>query len=119
MLFTDSGLRKNLGDRSFMYNRTKKNPYTKQTIFDVLSVAAGLAVIGLGVFTLIKPEENSYLFPVVFLLAAIFQCLAAVPRMMGGYGKGSVKKKALGIGLFVVAGIMLLLAAVSAICLWR
>ena len=70
-------------------NRTKKNPYTRQTVFDVLSAAVGLAVIAVGAVSFINPEENAWLFPVVFLLAAVFQCLLGIPRMSGGYGRKS------------------------------
>ena len=62
-------------------NRTKKNPYTKQTVFDILSAAAGLAVIVVGVFSFLDPGRNAWLFPVVFLLAAVFQTLLAIPRV--------------------------------------
>ncbi|MCD2492192.1 hypothetical protein LQE92_06060 [Lacrimispora sp. NSJ-141] len=100
-------------------NRTKKNPYTKQTIFDILSVVSGLAVIGLGVFVFLNPEEYAQMFPVIFLLAAVFQILCAIPRLAGGYGKKSGKRKAVGICLCAAAGILLIFAVVSAICLWR
>ncbi|MCI8550380.1 MAG: hypothetical protein HFI68_07315 [Lachnospiraceae bacterium] len=100
-------------------NRTKKNPYTKQTVFDVLSAVVGLAVIAVGIVSFINLEKNAWLFPVVFLLAAIFQCLLGIPRMMGGYGRTSKRRKATGVGLFVLAGILLMLGVVSALCLWR
>ena len=70
-------------------NRARKNPYARRTVFDILSAAVGLAVIAVGVISFIEPEENSWLFPIVFLLASVFQCLVAVPRMMGGYGRKS------------------------------
>ena len=100
-------------------NRTKKNPYTKQTVFDVLSAVVGLAVIAVGIVSFINLEKNAWLFPVVFLLAAIFQCLLGIPRMMGGYGRTIKCIKATGVGLFVLAGILLMLGVVSALCLWR
>ncbi len=100
-------------------NRTKKNPYTKQTVFDVLSAVVGLAVIAVGIVSFIDLEKNAWLFPVVFLLAAIFQCLLGIPRMMGGYSRTSKRRKAAGVGLFVLAGILLMLGVVSALCLWR
>ena len=100
-------------------NRTKKNPYTKQTVFDVLSAVVGLAVIAVGIVSFIDLEKNAWLFPVVFLLASIFQCLLGIPRMMGGYSRTSKRRKATGVGLFVLAGILLMLGVVSALCLWR
>ncbi len=100
-------------------NRMKKNPYTKQTVFDVLSAVTGLLVIAVGIFSFLNPEKYAWLFPVIFVLAAVFQCLLAVPRLSGGYGRKSGRKRALGIGLFIMAGLLLMLAAVSAICLWR
>ena len=84
-------------------NRTKKNPYTKQTVFDVLSAVVGLAVIAVGIVSFINLEKNAWLFPVVFLLAAIFQCLR------GNHNK-QVKR---------LSGILLMLGVVSALCLWR
>lgn len=100
-------------------NRTKKNPYTKQTVFDVLSAVVGMAVIAVGIISFIDPEGNAWMFPIVFLLAAVFQCLLGIPRMTGGYGRKSGRRKALGISLFFVAGILLMLAVVGALCLWR
>ena len=88
-------------------NRTKKNPYTKQMVFDVLSAVVGLAVIVVGIVSFIDPEENAWMFPIVFL------------RMTGGYGRGSGRRKALGIGLFFIAGVLLILSVVGALCLWR
>ena len=100
-------------------NRTKKNPYARQTVFDVLSAVVGLAVIGVGIVSFINPEENAWLFPIVFFLASVFQCLLAIPRMLGGGGRKSGRRKAVGVGLFFVAGILLMLAVVGALCLWR
>lgn len=100
-------------------NRARKNPYARRTVFDILSAAVGLAVIAVGVISFIEPEENSWLFPIVFFLASIFQCLLGIPRMMGGHGRGSGRKKALGIALFFLAGILLMLGVVGALCLWR
>ena len=100
-------------------NRTKKNPYTKQTVFDGLSIVFGLAVIGVGIFTFLNPEEHAYLFPVIFLLAAAFQCTLALPRLSGSYGRKSGRRKAAGIGLCIAAGILVMLSVISAICLWR
>ena len=103
-------------------NRTKKNPYTKQTVFDILSAAAGLAVIAVGVFSFLDPDRNAWLFPVVFLLEAVFQTLLAIPRVSGGYGnfgRKNGRQKAAGIALFIAAGMFVILAAVSAVCLWR
>ena len=100
-------------------NRTKKNPYTKQIVFDVLSAVVGLAVIVVGIGSFIDPEESAWMFPIVCLLAAVFQCLLGIPRMTGGYGRGSGRRKALGIGLFFIAGVLLILSVVGALCLWR
>ena len=109
-----------MGEQNFMYvNRTKKNPYTKQTLFDILSAVVGVAVIAVGVISFTNLEERAWLFPVIFLLAAIFQCLLGIPRMMGGYSRTSRRRKATGIGLFVMAGILLMFGVVSALCLWR
>ena len=100
-------------------NRTKKNPYAKQMIFELLSAVVGLAVIAMGVISFLDPEENAWMFPVVFLLASVFQCLIGVLRMLGGYGRKSGRKKVLGVGLFFLAGILLMIGVVSALCLWR
>lgn len=97
-------------------NRKRTNPYTKQVVFDVLSIIFGLAVIGVGIFTFLNPEEYAYLFPVIFAFAAVFQCTLAIPRISG---KKNGRGKAAGIGLCIVAGIFVMLAVVSAICLWR
>ncbi|HIZ44242.1 MAG TPA: hypothetical protein H9672_05925 [Firmicutes bacterium] len=100
-------------------NRTKKNPYTRQTLFDGLSVVAGIAVIATGVFTFVNPERYAYLFPVIFILAAVFQFLLAMPRLRKHYGKKNGKRKAAGIGLCAAGAVLLILAVVSAVCLWR
>ncbi len=98
---------------------TRRRSYSKQTLFDVLSAAAGLAVIAVGVVSFIDPEKYAYLFPVEFLLASIFQCLLAVPRLSDSGGRHSGRKKAWGICLYIAAGILLMIAIVSAVCLWR
>jgi quinol-cytochrome oxidoreductase complex cytochrome b subunit len=103
-------------------SRSKKNPYTKQTVFDILSVIAGIAVIATGIWSFADPDGHSWMFPIIFFLAALFQILLAIPRVSAGYGnfgRKESRQKAAGVGLFCVAGLFVILAAVSAICLWR
>ncbi len=100
-------------------NESRKRSYSRQTLFNVLSAAAGLSVIAVAAVSFVDPDRYAWLFPVEFLLAAVFQCLLAAPRFSDHYGRGSGGRKAFGVCLFVVAGLLLALAIVSAVCLWR
>ena len=100
-------------------NESRKRSYSRQTLCNVLSAAAGLSVIAVAAVSFVDPDRYAWLFPVEFLLAAVFQCLLAAPRFSDHYGRGSGGRKAFGVCLFIVAGLLLALAIVSAVCLWR
>lgn len=100
-------------------NRTKRNAHAKQLVFDTLAALCGLAIIILGIFVFMDPRERSYLFPVIFLLAAVFQIIAALPGLTAGYGKDNNRRRWNGVALCFFAILLIAIAVISAICLWR
>lgn len=99
--------------------RKRKSFYAKQLVFDTLAVLCGLAILALGIFTFIDPRERTFLFPVIFLLAAAFQVILAIPNLTAGYGRANRKLKRGGAGHVIFAFVLIALAVVGVICLWR
>lgn len=101
-----------------MYSQEKKkNPRNTALMLDLLHIAVGILVVICAVLAFLNPEKNQFLFPVIFCLAALLNAVNGWNKLQtGGRDK---KKKAGGIALCVIGGILLLVGVLSAVSIWR
>lgn len=95
----------------------KRNPRSAALILDLLHIVIGILVVICAILAFLDPEGNSILFPVIFWLAAVLNGVVGVFRMkMSGHDK---KKRAGGAVQLLLAVILVILGALSAISIWR
>lgn len=95
----------------------KKNPRNAVLIMDWIHICIGLLVVILAVFAFLNPEDNRFLFPVIFLLAAVLNVINGVYRFRLS---GREKKKKLAAAMqLILAAVLMAVMAVSAITIWR
>lgn len=95
----------------------KKNPRSTVLIMDWIHICIGLLVVILAVFAFLNPEQNRFLFPVIFLLAAVLNVINGIYRFrLSGREK---KKKLAAIMQLILAAVLVAVMAVSAITIWR
>ena len=61
-----------------MAERKKRNPRTKYTVVDSIHILFGVAIVGFGIFSLIKAEENPGFIPILFACITVFQVINTV-----------------------------------------
>ena len=95
----------------------KRNPRSAALILDLLHIVIGILVVICAILAFLDPEGNSILFPVIFWLAAVLNGVVGVFWMkMSGHDK---KKQAGGAVQLLLAVILVILGALSAISIWR
>lgn len=101
-----------------MYGQEKKkNPRSTALMMDLLHIVVGILVVICAVLAFLNPEKNQFLFPVIFALAALLNAVKGWHKLeTGGRDK---KKKAGGIALCLIAGILLIVGVLSAVSIWR
>lgn len=101
-----------------MYVQEKRrSPRNVSLALDLLHIAVGILVVIFAVLAFLDPERNQFLFPPIFWLAALLNGVNGWHKFStGGRDK---KKRAAGIALWVIAGILCLTGIVSAISIWR
>ena len=92
---------------------------SRQNVLDVLSAIIAVAVVAVSVITFLDIDSRSFLLPVIFILAGVFECIMAVPGLFGEYGRSTGRKRASGIGNILAAMLLFVVAIVSGVCLWR
>ncbi len=101
-----------------MYGQEKKkNPRNTALMLDLLHIVVGILVVICAVLAFLNPEKNQFLFPLIF-------CLAALLNGVNGWHKLKIsgrdkKKKAGGIALCAIAGILFAVGVLSAVSIWR
>lgn len=101
-----------------MYVQDKKrSPRNVAFLLDLLHIVVGILVTVCAVLAFLDPEGNRFLFPVIFLLAALLNGVNGWHKVReSGRDK---KKKAGGIVLCVIAGTLFLIGIISAFSIWR
>lgn len=95
----------------------KRSPRNVTFLLDLLHIVVGFLVTVCAVLAFLNPEGNRFLFPVIFLLAALLNGVNGWYKVReSGRDK---KKKAGGIALYMIAGVLLLIGIISAISIWR
>lgn len=101
-----------------MYVQDKKrSPRNVAFLLDLLHIVVGILVTVCAVLAFLDPERNRFLFPVIFLLAALLNGVNGYHKLKAS-GRDK-KKKAGSIVLCVIAGILFLIGIVSALSIWR
>ncbi|MEW4413097.1 DUF6637 family protein [Clostridium sp. AN503] len=101
-----------------MYGQEKKkNPRNTALMLDLLHIVVGVLVVVCAVLAFLNPEKNQFLFPVIFCLAALLHGVNGWHKLQtSGRDK---KKKAGGIALCIIAGVLLIVGILSAVSIWR
>lgn len=95
----------------------RKNPRNTELLLDLLHIVIGILVVILAVLAFLNPEGNRFLFPFIFILAALLNGVNGWFKLKeAGWNK---KKKMGGITLCVIAGGLFLLGLLSAYSIWR
>lgn len=94
-----------------------KRPRNTVLMLDMLHIVIGIAVVVLGVLAFLNPEGNQFLFPLIFICAAVLNGVNGIYRIReSGRDK---KKRFAGISILIVAIVLLLLSVLSAVSIWR
>ena len=95
----------------------KRNPRSSALVLDLLHIVIGILVVICAILAFLDPEGNSILFPVIFWLAAVLNCV------MGGFRlrfSGHDRKKQAGGALqCLLAAVLIMLGVLSAVSIWR
>ena len=68
-----------------MYSQEKKkNPRNTAMMLDMLHIVVGVLVVACTVLAFVNPERNSFLFPVIFWLAALLNGVNGWNRFQNG-----------------------------------
>lgn len=99
-----------------MIQEKKKSGRNLYFALDMLHIVVGILIVILAVLAFLNPEENRILFPVIFLLAAVF-------NFANGYDKfhrnrGRSKQRAAGTALMIVGTGLFFLCVLSALTIW-
>lgn len=101
-----------------IYGRDKsKSPRSVALMLDILHITVGIAVIILAVFAFLNPEGYRFLFPFIFLLAAVLHGVNGAFQIRDS-GRNR-KKRVAGILILMISGVLLVFCILSAISVWR
>lgn len=94
-----------------------RGPKNTTLMIDWIHIVLGFLIVLMAVVAFLNPENHMMLFPLIFLLAGLLNLFNG----MFHYRKSghSKKKKAGSIGQFLIAAALFVMAAVSAVSIWR
>ncbi len=87
-----------------MIRDKKRNPRNAALILDCLHIVVGILVVICAILAFLDPDNNQFLFPLIFWLAALLN------GVNGWYRLGESGHAALG---------LLLVGIISAVSIWR
>ncbi len=100
-----------------MIHEKKKNPRNASIYLDILHIVTGTLIVLCAVLAFLDPDSNSFLFPIIFCLAAFLNAVSGHYQLKEcGRDK---RKKAGAICRLTAAVCLLLIGAISAISIWR
>ncbi len=95
----------------------KKGGRNSALIIDGIHVVIGILIVILAVITFLNPEGNQILLPVIFTLAAVLNVVNGIHKYRIS-GRDTFRKAA-AFGQLFIALLLLAVAVVSAISIWR
>ena len=104
------------GKEEKMALKHKYSPRKIGTIVDSLHIFIGAAVTVMAVFAIFEPVKYMFLFPLIFLLAAVLSCVNSWYSFIT-YQRNR-RKRAAGVVYLIAAIALALLFIVSAISIW-
>ncbi|NBH72777.1 hypothetical protein D3Z51_12240 [Clostridiaceae bacterium] len=101
-----------------MANQEKKRNHRNEAMMlDLLHIVVGILVVTCAVLAFLEPEKNRFLFPVIFWLAGLLNGINGWYRLKNS-GRDK-KRKVNGAALCVLAVVLILIGAASAISIRR
>lgn len=100
-----------------IYGQEKhRTPRNITLIIDWLHIVLGFLIVLMAIITFLNPERYMFLFPFIFLLAAVLNLLNGIHRYrQSGRTK---KKKMTAAGQLLIAAFLLVIAVISAVSIW-
>ena len=95
----------------------KKGRRNEALLMDVVHIVFGALIVLLAVITFLNPEGNQILLPVIFTLAAVLNVVNGIHKYRIS-GRDTFRKAA-AFGQLFIALLLLAVAVVSAISIWR
>ena len=100
-----------------MIHEKKKNPRNAAMYLDILHIVMGILIVLCAVLAFLDPDSNSFLFPVIFCLAAFLNAVSGRYQWME-CGRNR-KKKAGAVCRLTAAVFLFLIGVISAVSIWR
>ncbi len=100
-----------------MIHEKKKNPRNSALYLDVFHIVTGILIVLCAVLAFLDPDSNSFLFPVIFCLAALLNGVSGRQQLIE-CGRDR-KKKAGAVCRLSAAACLLLIGVISAVSIWR
>ncbi|MGL5435778.1 MAG: DUF6637 family protein [Lachnospiraceae bacterium] len=95
----------------------RKNPRNITLILDLLHIVVGILVVIFAVLAFLNPEKHQFLFPVIFLLAAL---LNGVNSWFKWRASGRDKRRKMNAAVScLIAALLFLIGLISAASIWR
>lgn len=95
----------------------RRSPRLFSFILDIVHIVISCLIALLAVLAFWDPDDNRFLFPVIFLLGAVLYAVSGICQFKSC---GRVRKKRMEAAAVTAVGVfLLLLAAVSAVTIWR
>ena len=85
-----------------MYSSGNKFKRTVRMIIDVLNVLVGIGVIVIAVMTFLNPEENMWMFPIIFLLGGAVNFLTGIKNFITDRKISGIIAEVVAVVLFIV-----------------
>lgn len=82
-----------------MFSSGNKTTKVFRVIIDIFNVLIGISVVVLAVFTFFNPKENAWMFPLIFMLGGLMNCITGIKHIL-------CDKKVQGIVLQVIAVVL-------------
>lgn len=99
-----------------MYDNYRRRKVRSETPgLDILHIIIGAAVVVMAVVSFLNPEEYMFLFPVIFLLAAVLNVVSGRYRYHNARDRG---QSAAAVIQTVFGAAFFLLGIISAISIW-
>lgn len=95
----------------------RKNPRNTALFLDLLHIAVGILVVICAVLAFLNPERHQFLFPVIFLLAALLNGVNGWFKWKSG-GRDKRRKISFAVSC-IIAALLLLAGFLSFAGIWR
>lgn len=101
-----------------IYGQEKRKSPRNTTLFlDWIHIVIGILIVVMAVIAFVSPENNMFLFPLIFFLAAVLNTINGIYKYkLSGRDK---KKKAAAFAQIFIAVFLMVITIISAVSIWR